>query len=681
MAGRAVEPHGAATFMIAALGVGIIVGLASALLVGGISLVSDGAEAMRDDVSLRRWAALVMVPLGMLVSWLISKRWGPGVEGGGVTETMVGLSLHSGYLPTRTVAAKIAATAATLGAGGSAGREGPMVHIGGTIGSSIARYTRFGEDQIRSLVVAGAGAGIGASFNAPIAGMLFALEVLLGNFAIRHLNAVVIASVAASVTTRSLVGEERILSAPSHSLADPRELLVYVMVGLLAVVFGVLFLRVLDRIEGSRLPRRFPRWLRPLGAGLVVGTIGVIEPRLLGTGQEFLGSLLRLGNENTELWWALLLLAAWKTVAATFTRAGGGSGGTFMPSLFIGGAVGAALAILVAPVWGWSELDPGSFAVVGMAATFAAVARAPLTSIIIVFEITGDYGLVLPLMLATSLATFLGDRFHPTSGYHLPLRRKGINLIRREDIDLLDTVTVGEVMSTASMMLHPAMSVTEASQLLASSGHHGLPVTSQGELVGLVTLTDLANARPDDSLADESIGEGGDADAPPLEIDRIMTRSPITVIPSMPVSVALARMAALGIGRMPVVSDKNPRQLVGMFRRESVVHAYHHALGAATGRHLYRDRLRQRTLPGANFFEVPIPYGSAVSGQPVATVPWPEDATLVSVRRGASVLIPHGDTILRTNDTITAFGTGEARVELAMVLEPPPPSATDDEYQ
>ena len=176
---------------------------------------------------------------------------------------------------------------------------------------------------------------------------------------------------------------------------------------------------------------------------------GLVDERALGTGQAFLSDLMRISDaEATDLvLWTLPILAVLKMVTNAFTRSGGGSAGTFMPSLFIGGVLGTALAIAIQPIWVFSDLQPGSYAMVGMAATFAAVARAPLTAIMMVFEITGNYALVLPLMLAASLASFIADRIHPDSVYTMPLTRAGVHLVQTEDVDLLDTVTVGEVMT------------------------------------------------------------------------------------------------------------------------------------------------------------------------------------------------------------------------------------------
>jgi CBS domain-containing protein len=237
----------------------------------------------------------------------------------------------------------------------------------------------------------------------------------------------------------------------------------------------------------------------------------------------------------------------------------------------------------------------------------------------------------------------------------MPLTRRGVHLVQNEDVDLLDTVTVGEVMTVIDDTLSPDMTLSEAAHFFDVSRHHGVPVVeNDGRLAGVITLLDVA-------LAD------GDPDV--TLVRDAMTDRPITVTPTMPVSSALARMAALGVGRLPVVDDVDPSRVVGMFRRNSVVAAYHHALGAVTDRQLYRQRLRQRVQPGATFYEVPVPTGSAAAGQPVKDLDWPEDAVLVSIRRGDSVIIPHGDTVLRANDTITAFGQGDSRVAVAFLLE------------
>ncbi len=660
---RVWNPAGTAGLMAVATVVGVLVGVGAFLLVEGIGLVADGtrelAEALPGD-----WIWMfVTVPASLTVVWWLARRFAPEVAGGGVPQVTAALIVSGGFVRRRVAGLKIVATSLTLGAGGSAGREGPIVQIGAAIGSVVARGTGLGEQHVRSLVAAGAGAGIGASFNAPIAGMLFAMEVILGGFHIRHLHTVVVASVSAAVVARSLVGPELELPIVKYPLADPRELLAYAVLGLLAVGVGFVFLRSLDAFErfGERF-RNLP-WALPVTYGLLIAGLGLasvwlveegdaLAPAVLGTGQQVVASLL---GSSTAAWWILAGLAGLKILATSATIGARGAGGVFAPSLFVGAAVGSAFVVVLEPMWGFSELRPGAFALVGMSAVLAAVARAPLTSILIVFEITQDYGLVLPLMLATTLATLLTERFHEESFYTMALRRMGIRRVQRGDVDVLDTVSVGEVMAEAPVVLDPATSLGEVQGHLDRSRHHGLPVVEAGRLVGIVTVTDIVRA-------------GGPSDQ--VSAGEAMTPDPVTVTPDAPVSRALERMAALGVGRLPVVDADVSHRLVGLFRREDAVRAYHHALSAEVESEMGHDRLRARVEPGADFFTFQVPAASLADGRSLGEVAWPEGCTLVSVRRGREVIVPSGGTVLAAGDVVTAYGTPAAEDQVQVRLDP-----------
>ncbi|MFV1998784.1 MAG: chloride channel protein [Acidimicrobiia bacterium] len=644
-----------AGFLLASVALGILVGIATSALAVLINVVESGTSQFQEWTGWGLWAFLALIPAGLLFSWLLNRQAGPGISGGGVSETMVGLSLHGGYLPTKQIIPKIFATAVTLGTGGSGGREGPVVYIGAIIGSKLARMTNFDHDHIRSLVAAGAGAAIGASFNAPIAGMLFAMEVILSSFAIRHLNAVVIASVGAAVTTEILIGQELILTSPPHKLGDSRELILYTILSLVAVAVGILYLKFEDFAAGWHLNRRIPRWTKPLIYGASVGLIGVVWPESLGTGLGFLDGLLRIEDGGSLVWWTLGLIALAKIATSVLTREGGGAAGEFMTSLVIGGSLGGAFAIVVQQGLGIDSIDVGAFVVVGMAATLATTARAPLTAVILVFELTGNYGLVLPLMLAAALATFLGDRFHPESAYTAKLLREGIALPTSEDIDLLDTVDVRAVMEPVDGVLHPRESLADAAEFFDMTGHHGCPVVNDaGRLVGVLSLSDIVRS-------------GGPSRN--VTVRESMSQDPITITPDAPVSMALSRMASMGVGRLPVLSDQGDRKVVGMFRRVSVVTAYEQALSMSKGRELYRERNRIRSQPGADFFELTVDEGSEAANRVIADVTWPEDTVLVSIRRGTKVLVPHGDTTIRINDVLTVFGTWESEQHAKKLTE------------
>lgn len=611
----------------------------------------------------RAWIFLT-VPAGLFIAWWLAKAFAPEIAGDGVPAATEALMVRGGHVRGRVAPLKLVATAFTVGFGGSAGREGPIVQIGAAVGSWLSRRFNMGEDQIRSLVAAGAGAGIGASFNAPIAGMLFALEVILVSFAPRHMSAVVVASVTAAITSQSLLtalglpGEEIVLNAGSYGLGSFAELLLYGALALLVVAVGFFFLRTIDSVEG--IAHKYGDRLsgfRPLLAGLLVAALIFIEPDLFGTGQQVTSNLLFTEREvgitgvGGQVWWILILLAIGKALATSLTISSGGSGGAFMPSLFMGAAVGAGFARLAETFWTGSELESGAFAVVGMAAMFAVVGRAPLTSILIVFEVTGarDYELILPLMLAATLGTFLAERFMKDSVYTLALKRKGIRLTRTGEIDILDTISVGSVMATVPFDVTPGQSIAETERMLGFHRSHGVPVVDRGELVGIVTITDINRA---EGSAEETT------------VAQVMTPRPVTVEPETPVSRALERMAALGVGRLPVVADGDPRRLVGIFRREEAVNAYHEALTSTTDHHLQRQRLVQRTHPDAGYYDFRVPLGSMADGRKVREVTWPEGSTLVSIRRGREILVPAGDSLLLAGDVVTAFGTEWSRLRM-----------------
>lgn len=619
--------------------VGVGVGLGAAALIFLIDWLEEFFLPFAIDQG-HPWIFLT-VPTGFLFAWFLARRFAPEIAGDGVPEATAALEVHGGRMRSRVIPLKILATAATIGTGGSAGREGPIVQIGAAVGSVISRRFNLGEDQVRSLVAAGAGAGIGAAFNAPIAGMLFALEVILSSFAARHMSAIVIASVTAAVTTRTIVGEELELQTDVYRLQTFNELFLYAGLALVVVAVGVLFLGLVGRLDSYLRPRaRALGFVRPLIAGLLVAGLIFFEPGLFGTGQSVINELIG-GGASSMAWWGLMILALGKVVATSVTTTSGASGGAFMPSLFIGAAVGTGFALLVSDVWP-TPVESGAFAVVGMAAMFAVVGRAPLTAILMVFEVTGarDYQLILPLMLTATLGTFLAERFHPDSIYSMMLRHMGIKVRKTGEVDLLDTVQVGSVMATKPAVCSTTDAVSDVEQRLHRTRSHGLPVMDNGNLVGIITLSDIARA------------DSGD-----VTVKSVMTHRPATVVPSTPVSTALERMAVLGVGRLPVVGEEDPAHLVGVFRREDAVRAYHEALTANTDAELHRARLAQRTDPGAGYYEFRIPPGSMADGRAIREVAWPEGSTLVSIRRDRQVEVPTGDTVLHRGDVVTAFGT------------------------
>lgn len=626
--------------------VGAGAGLGAVLLIESISWVADTAEAI-SRASAGEWVVLLILPIGVWLSWRLTAWFAPEVAGHGVPQVLAAITVRGGWIRQRVIPLKAAATALTIGSGGSAGREGSIAQIGSALGSGLARLARLPENDTVALVAAGAGAGISATFNAPIAGMFFAMEVILREISIRHLHTVVIASVSGAVVAHSILGDELTFAVPQHSFDDSRQILLYAVLGLVTVLFALLFLAALDWFEVRSIPT--PDWTRPLVFGLAVAVLGFFMPEVLGTGQEFVNSLLQGGVSFG--WWTLGLLAAVKAIATAATLGGRGSGGIFMPSLFIGASAGAGFARLIEPVWRFSEISPGAFGLVGMAATFSAVARAPLTSILIVFEITGDYGLVLPLMVATIVSTPLAARLRPESAYTSSLARRGIHPVRAGITDLLETITVGETVGVAPVTVEADASVAEARRTIASNHVRGLPVVSGAHLIGIVTATDISDQDDGRTVKD------------------VMSPDPVTVSPSTTVAEALERMAALGIGRLPIVADEDGRGLVGVFSRDDVVSAYHLALS------MHRRRRSERTRPAVGdtetgFFDIEVPPDSVIDGRMVQDVRWPAGCIVVAVHRGSEVIVPVGKTTIVAGDSITLFGPRTASIEIPTLVSP-----------
>lgn len=641
---------GEVSLLLLALITGTGAGVGAAILIFAIDLVGRVTTRVADVPFLTDWWMFLTIPIGMFLAWGLTALFAPEVAGHGVPQIIAAITVRGGNIRARVAPLKAVATALTIGSGGSAGREGSIAQMGAGFGSQIARAARRAEPEVRALVAAGAGAGIAATFNSPIAGMFFALEVILRDLSIRYLHTVVVAAVAGAVVSHTLIGEELTFRLSPYSLDDPWQLVLYALLGLVTMGIAILFIEALDFWEVGF--KRLPSWVRPLLFGLLVAGIGFFLPEVLGTGQSHIEQVLRA--ELEKAWWFFALLAVAKLLATSITLGGKGAGGIFMPSLFMGAAAGSAFAQLSALVWTGSPIDTGAFALVGMAATFAGVARAPFTAILIVFEVTGDYGLVIPLMLAVAISTFLAEQFHPESAYTSPLLRMGIHTARTDHVDVLETVKVGDLTLGPPVTVGPDDTLGEVTGTLQRHRLHGVPVVDDHRLVGVITEYDILRA-------------GGPSDQATAE--DAMTPDPVTVTGELSVSETLERMAALGVGGLPVVAASDPHRLVAMFSREDAVAAYHYALGTAQRRERLRERLGTRRSETTTFFEFDVREDSPVNGRMIREVAWPEGCIVVSIHRGNELHIASGDQVLKPGDQLIVFGDDVAQHRLSERLE------------
>lgn len=616
--------------------------------------------------------------VGVFVTYVV-----PEARGGGVTQIMESIALHGGRLRPRVAPGKLVASGVSIGVGASGGREAPIVQIGGALGSLFGRLAALPEDRKRELIAAGAAGGIAASFNAPIGGMLFAIEVILGGFRLRYLQAIVVASVVASVTARELVGEALIYNPPPYRLGSPTELLWYVALGIAAAGVGW----ALSRGEhlATRTFERIRVWspLRTAFGGLIVGALALLVPEILGTGEDLppvpgavtqpiarmldggFGELFGLAGLGAA--GLLLLILVLKLIATCVSIGSGFAVGSFGPAFFLGAALGGAVGHTAAVVFPTVTVQPGALAVAGMAAVLGAAARAPLTGIIIAFELTGDYGMVLPLMLAVGIATFTAERLDRDSIYTLPLRHRGIVYSEPEDVDIMQLVKVREIMTRQPETVPSDEPLTVLERRLDRSGPHGFPVVDpmdEERLIGVVTVSDLQRALAEGTADGEDRRTAGD----------ICTRHPLTITPDDPVFRAVQRMASIDVGRLPVVSAEDHRRLVGLVRRADIVRAYQRALRRTVeSQHRSADS-PLRDLVGTRSLELAVDARSAVAGARIRDVAWPPRTIVTSIRRDTEVVTPSGDTEIRAGDILLVITGSDQTEQLRelVVAEPRP---------
>jgi chloride channel protein, CIC family len=402
----------------------LILGITT-LVTGRADYSDAGRVASLHLPALGPWFLLLAPVVGGLLYGPLVYRFAPEARGHGVPEVMVAVARHGGRIPARVAAVKSLASALCIGTGGSVGREGPIVQIGSALGSSIGQWLRVPEHRLRLMVACGAAGGISATFDAPIAGVFFALEIILRAFTAEAFGVIVISSVTANVVARAILGEDHVIRLPAYHLGSVGELPLYAALGLLAGVVGWAFARVLYLVEdGCDRVWRGPEWLRPAVGGILLGGLLFASPQMYGVGYP----VLEAGIAGRYAVGFLLLLLVGKMLATSLTIGIGGSGGVFAPSLFVGGMAGTAFGIAAQAAFPGLDLSPGAFGLVGMAAVFAAAAHAPIAAVLIVFELTGQYAVILPLMAAVALATGVSHLISRDNVYTLKLLRRGIDI-------------------------------------------------------------------------------------------------------------------------------------------------------------------------------------------------------------------------------------------------------------
>jgi CIC family chloride channel protein len=510
------------------------------------------------------WYTRVWVPaLGGLIVGPLVYFFAREAKGHGVPEVMEAVALRSGAIRKRVVFVKSLASAVSIGTGGSVGREGPIVQIGSAIGSSIGQVLKLSADRIRTLVGCGAAAGIAATFNAPIAGTMFALEIILADFGLATFSPIVISSVVATAVSRYFLGDVPAFAVPVYQLISAWELPLYVILGFLCAAVAVGFTRVLYGAEDLFDRLRFPAYLKAVLGGLILGIMGLYVPHILGVGYAAMDLALM-----QELSWGLMLgLVVAKIMATSITIGSGGSGGVFAPSLFMGAMAGGFFGTAVHHIFPAVTAPPRAYSIVGMGAVVSGTTHGPLSAIMILFEMTGEYKIILPLMIACIISTLASGHLSKESIYTLKLARRGINLEAGKEVNVLKSIRVRDVMNPNVETVPENLSLGKLTDRISKSKHKTFPVVSNGDhLTGMLSYFDYRDVLFDENLKDLLVAQD------------LATEHVITVSLDDDLYNALQKITLKDFSLLPVVSPDDPAELVGVLTRRDIISAYNNAL-------------------------------------------------------------------------------------------------------
>jgi len=561
---KILNEHDDLYMVIIAVVIGILAGLGNWLfryLIGLFQEIFYGNESEFILSTLQQTPIykIVLIPaIGGLIVGLSSLLF-KFAKGHGVPDVMKAIALNKSISPMIAVV-KTFSSAVTLASGGSAGREGPIVQIGAAIGSGVGKLFSFTSSRMRAAIACGGAGGLAATFNAPIGGAMFAAEVLLGEFGIKTFSPIIISSVVATAVSRALLGNHVTFHAPTYVLVNPIELLFYLILGFVCAIIGVIFIRMFyfaeERVENLKVPS----FLKPAVGGLLLGIVAIFFRDVMGVGYDTILDILN-GNKTGLILLALIFM---KMIATIFTLGFGGSGGLFVPALFIGAATGGFFGTIIHTIFPTLTATPGAYGLVAMSAMLAATMRAPLTSILIIFEITQTYEIILPLMLSAIIANVAANWMEKDSIFTWILTKQGIKLKKGAEEHVLNSIRVDEVMLKDIVTFDVKTHFKEILDGIQHAHHNYYPVLKDGYLYGVLSLDDLKSVMFEEGL-DDIIVAG-----------EICSSSNLIVVKENEnLSEALQKMSIKELGALPVVREVDGKyKVLGLIRRSDILLAY-----------------------------------------------------------------------------------------------------------
>jgi CIC family chloride channel protein len=521
-----------------------------------------------DEWSLARLAVVLCPVVGGLLVIPLWHWYGKDLKGG-FSAFLEKVNLRGAKLELRPIFTRGFGSAITIGSGGSAGQEGPIAMIGGAIGSQFGQLFKMSGDRLKVLVACGAAAGVAATFNAPIAGVFFAQEiVLLSAFELSSFTSIVIASGMATVVSRALLGNHSEITAPLYVVQSYWELILYVLLGLLIGALAALFIETHFRIKDRFADLQMPKLVKPVVGGLLVGVIGFVFPQVFGNGYEFIETVL-MGDQllHQSSWYLLGTLVVVKAVATSVTLGSGLPGGVFAPCLYLGAVIGGCFGSIAAMFIPQVHIAPGAYALVGMGAFLSAATHSPMTAIFLLFEITDSYEVIVPIMLTCVIGTAVARHFKKDSLETVELSRAGIDLEAGKERNIMKSLQVGDIMVRDVETIPEHMTLGQFARFIEQTQHTNFPlINSRGELTGIISVQDFMGVVFERDLMNLVV------------VKELATTDVITAHADEDLDQAMRKIGYRNIEQLPVVDRVSHRKLVGIISRRDIVAAYNRAL-------------------------------------------------------------------------------------------------------
>ncbi len=516
----------------------------------------------------------LVVPFILLVAaavlFLLARIFSPAIYGYGFPDFLVNVNLRGGIINIKHTFAKIMASIVTLGLGGSAGQEGPIAQIGGLVGAAISRFFFTSEERRRTFIACGSAGAIASVFNAPIAGVFFAQEiVLLGDFELTNFMPVVVSSGMGTITSHVIFGNQPAFKIPPYTFVSNWELLFYVLLGLFLGLLAYFFIRIFYATKAYFQKIPISPYLKPFIGFFFVGVIGAFFPQVFGVGYEEVEKVL-----NAQMLPQLMLVLVFlKIIATAVTLGSGGVGGMFSPAFFIGAMAGGAFGATMHHFFPHITAAYPAYAAVGIGAFLAALTHAPVTAVFLAFEMTGDYYIILPILFASITGLLVAYAFSHESIDTYELKQQGIDLHAGHERNILASIKVKEAMTPEVVVVPEDMTFKEFIAFVRDKKHTCFPVVNKdGELCGIITFQNFR-----EMLGKEGIDKN-------LRVKELKTSSVFTTFPEESLEKAMAKMRYHNIERLPVVDPQNPKKLVGFLSQRDIWAAYNKALLSQIGK-------------------------------------------------------------------------------------------------